>query len=74
MEFSVRGFACRWKRGFMIYNNFFYGRAYCFALRCAAANVTSLSFNKEVTKKMNSDVPSEPSLLCRSAKRKRRKT
>ena len=30
-------------------------------VRCAGFGVTSLSFNKEVTKKMNSAVPSEAS-------------
>ena len=43
-------------------NNFSYGRAYCFALRCAGIGVTSLSFHKEVTKKRNQDVPSWNSL------------
>jgi hypothetical protein len=41
-----------------MFNDFFYGRAYCFALRCAGADATSLSFHKEVAKKGNPDVPS----------------
>jgi hypothetical protein len=50
------------EEGFKVSTILFYGRAYSFTLRCTASDVTSLSFNKEVTKKMNSDVPSEPSL------------
>jgi hypothetical protein len=44
----------------------------CFARSVFGIYITSLSFNKEVTKKMNPDVPSGSSLLCRSAKRNKR--
>ena len=48
-----------------IFNDFFYGltqRNFVARVRCTDCNVTSLSFNKEVTKKVNSAVASEASL------------
>ena len=45
-----------------LFHNFSYGRAYSFAPRCTGFYVTSFSFKKEVTKKVNPAVPSGTSL------------